>query len=65
MRLEKMKRIADQIGLKKRSREAVCLMEIDGMTCYAASCQLDISPSTVSRAYARFRQAMRQSDRIA
>ncbi|MOA03774.1 hypothetical protein D3C78_1232970 [compost metagenome] len=60
MRLEQMKRIADMIGLKKKSREAVCLVEIDGMTGYAASRQLDISLSTVSRAHARFRSAMKQ-----
>jgi hypothetical protein len=35
-------------------------MEIDGMTGYAASRQLDISLSTVSRAHARFRSAMKQ-----
>lgn len=60
MRLEQMKRIADLIGLKNKSREAVCLMEIDGMSCYAASHQLDISRSTVSRAHARFRNALSQ-----
>lgn len=60
MRLEHFNHIANLIGLKKKSREAVCLMEIDGMTGYAASRQLDISLSTVSRAHARFRSAMKQ-----
>lgn len=63
MRLEKMKRVIDQIGLKKRSREAVCLIEIDGMSCLAASQQLDISPSTVSRAHCRFRNAIKHQER--
>ena len=60
MRLEHFNHIANLIGLKKKSREAVWLIEIDGMTGYAAARQLDISLSTVSRAHARFRSAMKQ-----
>lgn len=60
MRLEHFNHIANLIGLKKKSREAVWLMEIDGMTGYAASKQLDISQSTVSRAHARFRRALKE-----
>lgn len=65
MRLEQFNHVADLIGLKKKSREAVWLMEIDGMTGYAAAHQLDISESTVSRAHARFRKAIRALNELA
>jgi DNA-directed RNA polymerase specialized sigma24 family protein len=64
MRLEHFNHIANLIGLKKKSREAVWLIEIDGMTGYAASRQLDISQSTVSRAHARFRKALHQINQL-
>lgn len=64
MRLEHFNHIANLIGLKKKSREAVWLIEIDGMTGYAASRQLDISQSTVSRAHARFRKALDQINQL-
>ncbi|NDV12753.1 MULTISPECIES: sigma factor-like helix-turn-helix DNA-binding protein [Crenobacter] len=58
MRLDIFNQVADLIGLKKRSREAVWLIEIDGMTCSGAARQMDLSVSTVSRAHARFRRAI-------
>ncbi|MDC7715995.1 MULTISPECIES: sigma factor-like helix-turn-helix DNA-binding protein [Vogesella] len=64
MRLEHFNHIANLIGLKKKSREAVWLIEIDGMTGYAASRQLDISQSTVSRAHARFRKALNEINQL-
>lgn len=65
MKLEQFNHVADLIGLKKQSREAVWLMEIDGMTGYAAAKQLDISESTVSRAHARFRRAIKELNAMA
>lgn len=58
MRLELFNQVADLIGLKKRSREAVWLIEIEGMTCSGAARQMDLSVSTVSRAHARYRRAV-------
>ncbi|AAQ60488.1 hypothetical protein CV_2820 [Chromobacterium violaceum ATCC 12472] len=58
MKLDDFNVVADLIGMKKRSREAVWLMEVEGMTGYFAAQQMDISESTVSRAHARFRRAV-------
>jgi DNA-directed RNA polymerase specialized sigma24 family protein len=60
MKLDDFNQVADLIGLKKRSREAVWLMEVEGMTGYFAAQQMDISESTVSRAHTRFRLALRK-----
>ncbi|AUH50696.1 hypothetical protein CXB49_07715 [Chromobacterium sp. ATCC 53434] len=65
MKLDDFNVVADLIGMKKRSREAVWLMEVEGMTGYSAAQQMDISESTVSRAHARFRRAIRQVNELA
>ncbi len=65
MKLDDFNVVADLIGMKKRSREAVWLMEVEGMTGYSAAQQMDISESTVSRAHARFRRAIRQVNALA
>ncbi len=57
MKLTVFKTLADSLGLKPRAREAVWLMEIEGMSRGSVACQLDISPSTVSRAHSRFCRA--------
>ena len=57
MKLAVFNSLADTLGLKPRAREAVRLMEIEGMTCRSVACQLDISLSTVSRAHSRFCRA--------
>ncbi|GGY06438.1 sigma-70 region 4 domain-containing protein [Paludibacterium paludis] len=57
MKLAEFNRLVDSLGLNPRAREAVRLMEIEGMTCRSAACQLDISLSTVSRAHSRFCRA--------
>ncbi|HJV07915.1 sigma-70 region 4 domain-containing protein [Paludibacterium denitrificans] len=60
MKLDHFNEVADLIGLKKRPREAVWLMEVEGMTGYYAARQMDLSESTVSRAHSRFRKALKQ-----
>ncbi|KZE25321.1 sigma-70-like protein [Crenobacter luteus] len=65
MTIEHFNHIADLIGLKKRSREAVLLMEIEGMTGYSAAKQMDLSESTVSRAHSRFRKAIKEINALA
>lgn len=56
MTLTQFNRLADIAGLKKRTRDAVWLIEIDGMTGVSAARQMDLSRSTVSRAHARFKR---------
>jgi DNA-directed RNA polymerase specialized sigma24 family protein len=56
MTLTQFNRLADMAGLKKRTRDAVWLIEIDGMTGVSAARQMDLSRSTVSRAHARFKR---------
>ncbi|KMN77145.1 MULTISPECIES: sigma factor-like helix-turn-helix DNA-binding protein [Chromobacterium] len=65
MKLDDFNQVADLIGLKKRSREAVWLMEVEGMTGYFAAQQMDISESTVSRAHSRFRRALQKINALA
>ncbi|KIA79542.1 MULTISPECIES: sigma factor-like helix-turn-helix DNA-binding protein [Chromobacterium] len=65
MKLDDFNVVADLIGMKKRSREAVWLMEVEGMTGYYAAQQMDISESTVSRAHSRFRRAIKQLNTLA
>lgn len=65
MKIDDLNQIADIIGMKKRSREAVWLMEVEGMTGYAAAQQMDLSESTVSRAHSRFRRTLLQLNSLA
>ncbi|OWY40122.1 hypothetical protein CEK28_05155 [Xenophilus sp. AP218F] len=65
MKLDDFNVVADLIGLKKRSREAVWLMEVEGMSGYFAAKQMDISESTVSRAHSRFRNALLKVNALA
>ncbi|AXK39881.1 sigma factor-like helix-turn-helix DNA-binding protein [Crenobacter cavernae] len=65
MTIDHFNHIADLIGLKKKSREAVLLMEIEGMTGYSAAKQMDLSESTVSRAHSRFRKAIKEINSLA
>lgn len=61
MTLNHFNLIANQLALSHRAREAVSLIEIEGMSNVAAARQLDLSASTVSRAHGRFVEALRQS----
>lgn len=56
MTINLFNRLADMAGLKRRTRDAVWLIELDGMTGVAAARQMDLNRSTVSRAHARFKR---------
>ena len=46
---------ADKVGVSGMSRDAVRLIEVEGLSINAAARQTGLAPSTVSRAHARYR----------
>ncbi|CUA86214.1 MULTISPECIES: hypothetical protein [Gulbenkiania] len=61
MKLAYFNQVADRIGLETHAREAVWLMEIDGMPSHYAARQMDMPQAKVSLAHARFMRALRQT----